>query len=227
MPNWSGIILTDQGRMLQAKVEAGKTPLVLTKMKLGSGVVGSGQTLEGLADLVAPKQVIGISSKTVMDNGYCKIAATISNSSLTEGYLVKELGVFADDPDEGEILYAVTTDSAPDYLPASGGSTAISQEFAVYLGVSNAANVIVQIDSSAFTTVGYVQQLIDEHNADGGAHLDIREEITNLALTNMHWPISDYRVRDSSKPTYGLDKADLILYVPQIVTLEVTGDSNP
>lgn len=47
------------------------------------------------------------------------------------------------------------------------------------------------------------------------------------ALINCRWPISDYRVRDPKKPTYGLDKADLILYVPQIVTLEVTGDSNP
>ena len=38
MPNWSGLILTQQGRQLQAKVEAG-TKLVITKLKLGSGVL--------------------------------------------------------------------------------------------------------------------------------------------------------------------------------------------
>ena len=85
MPNWSGIILTNKGRQLQAKVESGSTSLVLTKLKLGNGTISEGQTLEALNDLVGPKQVVGIATKTVLENGYCKIAATISNSDLAEG----------------------------------------------------------------------------------------------------------------------------------------------
>lgn len=177
MPNWSGIILTNKGRQLQAKVESGSTSLVLTKLKLGNGTISEGQTLEALNDLVGPKQVVGIATKTVLENGYCKIAATISNSDLAEGYLVKELGVFATDPDEGEILYAITTDSAPDYMPATGGATVVSQEFAVYIGVTNAASVVAQIDSGALATMGYVEQSISNydssHNANRNAHLNV------------------------------------------------------
>ncbi|MGM9562125.1 MAG: tail fiber protein [Phascolarctobacterium sp.] len=176
MPNWSGIILTNKGRQLQAKVEAG-AELVLTKMKLGDGVLAEGQSLEALTDLVRPKQIMGIATKTVLENGYCKIAATISNTGLAEGYLVKELGVFATDPDEGEILYAITTDSAPDYMPAAGGSTVVSQEFAVYIGVSNAASVVAQIDAGSLATMGYVEQSLHDydsaHNAYTNAHLDM------------------------------------------------------
>lgn len=174
MPNWSGIILTNKGRQLQAKVESGSTSLVLTKLKLGNGTISEGQTLEALNDLVGPKQVVGIATKTVLENGYCKIAATISNSDLAEGYLVKELGVFATDPDEGEILYAITTDSAPDYMPATGGATVVSQEFAVYIGVTNAASVVAQIDSGALATMGYVEHYVKNiHDADRNAHLNM------------------------------------------------------
>ncbi|MEG2344106.1 MAG: phage tail protein, partial [Acidaminococcaceae bacterium] len=172
MPNWNGLILTKKGRVLQVKVEAGAI-LTLTKMKLGDGSISGSQTLEDLTDLVAPRQNIGIATKEVTDNGLCKISSTISNAGLTAGYYVKELGVFAEDPDEGEILYAITTDTAPDYMPAEGGAMAISQEFAVYVAVSNADSVIVQIDPGALATMGYVSLHIQDHNTNASAHSDM------------------------------------------------------
>lgn len=162
MPNWSGLILTKQGRQLQAKVEAG-TQLALTKLKLGSGVLPEGKQLEELTDLVTPKQNIGIATIEAQDDGTCKVSATISNIGLTAGYYVRELGVYATDPDKGEILYLVATDSAPDYLPAEGGATAVSQEFCVYVSVSNTDNVVAQIDAGALATMGYVQLALHQY----------------------------------------------------------------
>ena len=120
MPNWNGLIITKKGRDLQAKVEAGKTALNLTKIKIGAGTVPSNKQLEDLTDLVAPKQNVGIALKEVLADGQCRISATITNNGVNQGFYVKELGVFAQDPNVGEILYAVTNDSAPDYLPAQG-----------------------------------------------------------------------------------------------------------
>lgn len=177
MPNWGGLILTKKGRNLQAKVETGII-LYLTKMKLGAGMLPAGKTLEDLTDLVEPKQVLGITEKTAQDNGLCKISSTISNSGLQQGYYVRELGVFANDPDEGEILYAITTDSAPDYLPADGGSMVISQEFAVYITISNAENVYATIDNNAIATIGYVANMVAEHNNNPDAHPNIFKSIT-------------------------------------------------
>lgn len=170
MPNWNGLIITKKGRDLQAKVEAGKTALNLTKMKIGSGTLPTGQQLENLTDLVEPKQNIGIALKEVMEDGLCRISATITNSELDTGYYVKELGVFAQDPDNGEILYAITADTAPDYLPAKGGATVVSQEFAVYIAIGNASEITAKIDPTALATMGYVQSSIDTHNKDAGAH---------------------------------------------------------
>lgn len=170
MPNWNGLIITKKGRDLQAKVEAGKIALNLTKMKIGSGTLPTGQQLENLTDLVEPKQNIGIALKEVTENGLCRISATITNSELNTGYYVKELGVFAQDPDNGEILYAITADTAPDYLPAQGGATVVSQEFAVYIAIGNASDITAKIDPTALATMGYVQSTIDTHNKDANAH---------------------------------------------------------
>ena len=170
MPNWNGLVLTKKGQLLQAKVGTGVV-LALTKMKLGSGVLPKGTSLEDLTDLVTPEQNVGIASKEVLtDQKMCKISATITNVGLSAGYYVRELGVFADDPDDGEILYAVTYDSAPDYLPPEGGSTAVSQEFAVYISASNASDVKVSIDPGALATMGYVEVAIADHNSLATAH---------------------------------------------------------
>lgn len=170
MANWNGLQLTNKGIALQAKVQAG-TQLHITKLKLGSGVVPSGTDIKTLTDLIAPEQNLGIGGKEAVGD-YCKISSTISNTGLEAGYYVRELGVFAQDPDDGEILYMYTTDGAPDYLPAGGGSTVISQEFSVMIAVDDTDNIVVDIDPAALATMGYVQLQIQEHNTDTTAHKD-------------------------------------------------------
>ena len=179
MANWNGLQLTNKGIALQAKVQAG-TQLHITKLKLGSGVVPSGTDIKTLTDLIAPEQNLGIGGKEAVDD-YCKISSTISNTDLEAGYYVRELGVFAQDPDDGEILYMYTTDGAPDYLPAGGGSTVISQEFSVMIAVDDTDNIVVDIDPAALATMGYVQLQIQEHNTDTTAHADFTGATSGVA----------------------------------------------
>lgn len=184
MPNWNGLVLTKKGQLLQAKVGTGIV-LALTKMKLGAGVLPEGTSLEDLTDLVEPKQNVGIASKEVLEEQkMCKISATITNVGLSAGYYVRELGIFANDPDDGEILYAVTSDSAPDYLPPEGGSTSVSQEFAVYIAAENASSVEVQIDPGALATMGYVSQAIREYLKIVDQEVDISE--TSGAMVELY-----------------------------------------
>ena len=171
MANWNGLQLTNKGIALQAKVQAGEE-LVITKLKLGSGIVSGGTDIKTLNDLIEPEQNLGIGAKEAVED-YCKISSTITNTELEAGYYVRELGVFAQDPDVGEILYMYTTDGAPDYLPAGGGSTAISQEFSVMIAVNDTDNVSVVINDDALATMGYVQLQITEHNTDDDAHANM------------------------------------------------------
>lgn len=168
MANWNGLVMTDKGIALQSKVQAGEV-LNITKLKLGSGTLPTETDIRKLTDLIKPEQNLGIGGREP-NCDYCKISATISNVGLEAGYYVRELGVFAHDPDDGEILYAYTTDGAPDYLPAEGGSTVISQEFSVNIAVSDTDKINVEIDPGALATMGYVQLQVNEHNEDASAH---------------------------------------------------------
>lgn len=166
MSNWGKPVLTKQGLKLQAKVDAGNA-MQLTKCRLGSGMIGSGQQLEDLTELVAPVQTLPIASVTYSDDSHaCIISAVTDNSTVTTGYYLREFGIYAKDPDDGEILYAVASDSEPDFIPAKGTSTVISQEIGVALSFSNAANVTAYVNTSATATITYVNSYVASAVAD-------------------------------------------------------------
>lgn len=166
MSNWGKPVLTKQGLKLQAKVDAGNA-MQLTKCRLGSGMIGSGQQLEDLTELVAPVQTLPIASVTYSDDSHaCIISAVTDNSTVTTGYYLREFGIYAKDPDDGEILYAVASDSEPDFIPAKGTSTVISQEIGVALTFANAANVTAAVNTSATATISYVNTYVTNAVAD-------------------------------------------------------------
>ena len=178
MANWQGAILTNEGRSLQAKVEGGLCQLALTKLKTGDGTLAPGQTLEALTDLVSPKQNIGISAIVVDEDqpGVVYVKGILSNAELTTGYLVKELGLFATDPDDGEILYAVTVDSNPDYLQDNTSATVITEALKLAIAVSNTSDVVATLDPEGLLTV----EDMDIHNADEDAHDGILQKVSTL-----------------------------------------------
>ena len=149
MPNWSGGILTAKGRALQAKVEAGET-LTITKMKLGSGTPDP-EEIDNLTDLKQPINVMGISSKTVEDN-ICCVTSVILTSNIETAFYAREWGLFAQDPDEGEILYMYTTDPNPDFIPAKNAALVLSASYALNIAVLNVDNIVVQIDPEGLIT---------------------------------------------------------------------------
>lgn len=200
MPNWSGTVLTNKGLALQAKVEAG-TVMNITKLKIGDGILSSGQTVAALNDLVLPKKIIDISALTPLENGICKILGVVTNDGIESGFYVRELGVFAQDPDVGEILYAYTSDGSPDYLPAEGGPVAISEELIINLVFSNTATITANIAMDGLVTVNVLNNAINVHNLDEDAHAAaINKHNTSLTahkdLLHLWKPNTPYAVGD-------------------------------
>lgn len=172
MPNWTGVVMTRKGKKLQLKAIAG-APLVFTRLKLGDGQLQKDQHVEALTDLISPKQILTISECKVTDEELCEISSVISNSGLQSPYFARELGIFATDPDEGEILYAISRDETPDYIPEDGGSVPTSHNFKVYINVGNISDVSGQIDVGGWATSGFVVEQIGNHDKDPNAHYDM------------------------------------------------------
>lgn len=160
MPNWAGGVLTAKGRALQAKVEAGQT-LELTKMKLGSGTPEP-EEIDNLTDLKQPQNIMGISSKTV-ENNICEVTSVILTSNINTPFYAREWGLFANDPDEGEILYMYTTDTNPDYIPDKNSALVISASYALNIAVLNVDNIIANIDPEGLITAGILEEELKKY----------------------------------------------------------------
>ena len=160
MSNWSEQQFTRKGAELRAKVEAGKCKLALTKMKIGNGSVAVGE-IEHLTDLKSPQLVFGISSCTVSeeDSTVCKTVGIASSSNVENSFSVSEMGLYATDPDIGEILYLVCVDSAPDIMPNKRVAAPVTLTYQFDIVTSNTANVTAMITPTGLATA----KMVNEH----------------------------------------------------------------
>lgn len=167
MSNWSSSQLTSLGQALEAKVTAGTTTLVFTKMKLGSGNTTPGD-IAAMTDLTAPEMVLGISSCAVSeaDSTVCEVVAVASSSDVVSSFAVRETGLFATDPDEGEILYAVSIDTVPDTMPNNTVASPVTVSYQMDIIAANAANVTAIINPAGLVTTSILQA----HNDSISAH---------------------------------------------------------
>lgn len=149
MANWSGGVLTAAGRALQLKVESG-TKLELTKIKLGDGNETSAE-VDNLTDLVSARAELAISAVKV-SNGLCKVTGVILTTNVEAGFYSREWGLFAKDPDAGEILYMISLDSNPDYIPPKSAELKASATYAMNIAVQNASTIKVTIDPAGLVT---------------------------------------------------------------------------
>ena len=140
MPNLS-VGLTTKGIALQGKALLGDA-IVFTKLKIGDGVLPAGITIDELNDLVNPVTTLGITryeratATSVLVGGY------FSNIDIGTAFYYKEIGLYATDPDEGEILYAYgAAVGTPEYIPATSEGQAIEKSVALEVVVGATENV--------------------------------------------------------------------------------------
>lgn len=109
---------TDKGRALAAKAAGGITPLIVTRVVAGSGHTEDIPSATALPD---SEQTLTVGTAEV-DDVTAVLPVTLVEVSAVSSYSLTELGVYASDPDEGEILFQVyQLDSAAD-ITAGGES---------------------------------------------------------------------------------------------------------
>lgn len=157
MSSWS-YALTNKGRQLQAKAQAG-AQLVYTRMAVGSGTL-SGQSLEDMSALITPVMDLTISRlKRPPGSTRALIGATLTNQDVTIGFYLREVGIFATDPDLGEILYMyANAGSTADYITPKGDGI-IEKAINMNVFVGAASSITANIDESL---VFVTQQELDD-----------------------------------------------------------------
>lgn len=156
---WTGVY-TLQGLTLLAKLHSG-TALQVTRVVAGAGKV----PLEELASQTAvsdPRMEFTRGTVTIKPDGLARLPVQLINVGVLEGFSLWQTGVYALDPDEGEILYCILQSSHPDYIPTERQMPGFVVNIGLNLIFGNSDKLTAEIDPEGFVT-NYTLELRLEH----------------------------------------------------------------
>lgn len=149
--------LTQKGIALLAKAQGGLTTIVLTKAAAGDGSYTDGEDISQQTELKSKKQEFSLETVTVWNTTNVLVKWIITNyidslHYLSQGYYVKEIGIYATDPDEGEILYAIATavTNQWDYMPSYNNLIPSRIIIDMLCEVNNADDVSVEMPNRMY-----------------------------------------------------------------------------
>ena len=182
MAKFNSLKLTNDGLDLQSKAQTG-TALEFTRVAAGDGELPDGTDLIDLTALINEKESLDITSISVDEDGNAKVRTTISNQGLDNGFYIREIGLFANDPDKGEILYCIANaGDLADFLPSGTGSDIVESTLDLITVVGNAENVVAQIDESlTFATIKDLENSYQEPS--GGVTIRLADILTEGCIS--------------------------------------------
>lgn len=142
---WDAII-TEKGIALMTKLVQG-TSLNLTRAEIGSGYVSPGMLQKQIA-VTDPKNTIEFRPVSYPEEGKVNVPVTMTNDAVTTGYTAMQVGCYALDPDDGEILYFIAQANAGTgvVIPSAKEMPGFSAEWTFTLQYGQADNVTVSVD---------------------------------------------------------------------------------
>lgn len=148
MGAFGGLVFTNRGRNLQAKAQTGEQ-LLFTRIAIGDGYLGGASIVE-LNALRNERKSLNITKlRTSLDGASATIGTVLSNQEITSGFYFREIGIFALDPTQGEVLYCyANAGDTADYIPAGGGEDVLEKTIDLKIFIGNAPNVSAVIDES-------------------------------------------------------------------------------
>lgn len=170
MAEFSTLTITEKGQALITKIMTDGGTLEFTKIAT-SETVYSAAALESLTALTGIKQTAEIGHREKINRTQIKLCAAVENSLLDAGYTINTIGLYAVDPDDGEILYAVCRAIVPGYIPAYNGMSVSGASFEFTVGVGNASHVNLQVDPAVVATFADVERHENKQpSSEGGVH---------------------------------------------------------
>ena len=138
--------LTSKGHVLLLRALDGEA-LKFTRIQLGNGVAQNVKSATALSNPL----ISMLLTKMTTGSQYITLTSSFSNSEITAGFRITEVGIWAEDPDDegSEILYALGNEpeGTADYIP-SKDSRILELEYSIMIFVGEAQNVTAEISES-------------------------------------------------------------------------------
>lgn len=163
MASYKKTVHTDKAFALIGKMIAGDiSKLEFTKIKVSDKDYSkhTEDELKKLTALEQIKQETSVSEKTPVGDNAVNIHGIIYNIDLQNSYYLRTIGLYANDPDEGEILYSVTATEVGDYIPTPNGNNITTAIIDILTEISD-AKVNLSGNPSALVDVSMLNKKLD------------------------------------------------------------------
>ena len=157
----SGFFVTKKGKNLLAKTHDG-AHIQLTRAEIGNGDVPEDQLVTDVTSLYGKVKELPLRDVKIITNDTACVPIQFTNKGILTSFELKEIGIYALDPDEGEILYIYGNTSATGDKPdeIKGESEApLEYLFNLNLTFENGKDVKVTVDNGILYAT--VQELLD------------------------------------------------------------------
>lgn len=169
---WEYTVLTDQGKALQAKLLEGET-LKIRRVATGSKKVPvvdlrqQTRVTEGGYDITLQP------ARTEGDTAILPVL--LENKGLKESYELWQVGFYAEDPEEGEILFCLAQALQAKNIPSEMESPGFSITWDFYFKTSNIVPFEVLLDSKGLVNM-------EQYQIQTNAINEVKSKVDNLNL---------------------------------------------
>ena len=187
MNTWPNAVLTNKGRALMAKLTQGNT-LNITKAYTGAGFVDP-ELLDQQLAVANKKQTLAFHPASYPESGKCAITVALSNEGLSTGYTAKQVGIYAMDPRDGEILLLIAQAADAEsgtIVPSETEIPGFSSDWTFYLQYGQADGVNVTVDPAGAVS----RQEMEEYVADNAAPTEHSHSYTSFVRKTAKMPTS-------------------------------------
>lgn len=159
---WENSTLTNKGIALQAKSIVGES-INITAVKTGSGSVEN-YNLKEQTEVSNIEQTLSILDVNLLsDDVYtAKLQVLLLNNDISESYNLRQIGIYANDPDEGEILFAIAQSTEAYKIPSKSESPGFSLSWSFYFNLSSETNITATIDPEGLVTIKLLEEKLSK-----------------------------------------------------------------
>ena len=170
--------LTKKGADYLATRLANELAVEFLKVEIGDGAVVSGQNPKNQTSLISYKKDVRILKKE-QENNAINLTIQITNDDITQGFYLKEIGIYVNDSTSNGCLYWYCNEDNAQYIPAKTDSV-IAFEIDIRMEVTNSDATIINW-SGKNTWIN--KEYLEENYTQNGGYTGTAQEIDDRVVS--------------------------------------------
>ena len=183
--------LTKKGADYLATRLANELAVEFLKVEIGDGAVVSGQNPKNQTSLISYKKDVRILKKE-QENNAINLTIQITNDDITQGFYLKEIGIYANDSSSNGCLYWYCNEDNAQYIPAKTDSV-IAFEIDIRMEVTNSdATIINWSGKNTWINKEYLEENYTQNGGYKGTALEIDDRVVSaLGKEDGKFPLTE------------------------------------